>query len=964
MTLRPLWHRSSIAFFTLSFSLLLSVGLASALFSSGLSTSISVPTTDAPEDEGGDGYQADDDCGFVKGISAVYKGYKVNAKDVSNADQACLNAFAGTSSGEFFESTSRHSYLQILDGAGKVTIVVDLSPNVAADSLPSVSLLDGKWTGYGKIISPSVPDDKAWVWFDWVCKDTQSCQAGMAGNETNFWVTSNTSTGITSGYAWSDYVAALRGDSNGFVSFQNLDLEVPPMVIVPYVEIEAIGTGVTPGAATRETAPQANGVDYWRVGIHFVDMVTGEGLTEADIQTLTMSLNTTDSVFLNQVKDKLDAVDISTWHPTECPTGTGDYCVLEETEGSTTTVTFNKFIRSYAPTSNMLWMDEEVNLIDQDLPTDRDGCVWIYLDQIRLAGLSAPVACLISTASGATNPITPDVKWDYFYARSEDRNYIYLDDITFNIELETSQDYSISTDGSFVSMGQDGQGANYYEYTPASTSTELSFSPRFVLDGLYAEYDGYDKWTSISENIRQEDMYLIARGFAYEPSAALKSYLGGSLTDRFTLNYQLDAGTDYERDQVNGDAYLVMDVVDGDVSVSDNNVTNYQETVNIGASRRFAARYAMGYGQRGDQCSSSGSVATGFTPCTPPIWDSIDYLTDPTVEVWACDAVVAQVLERRKSSMNGAGCYFVGYLPVIDRHAEAGGVLFMGSTSEFLGLSLDDSDDIFSGGAQETLKIRNNFYELGTRYTQGVTAGSGLLDLDNSTVLRGDGESLMGGSLYYFNGDVDIEAATSFSSATTYVKGGDVYINGNIGSEDSRLGIIALSENGVGGNVYIDPSVTDLYVNIFADGIIANQSSTYSGVYPSWLNEAFRVASLMNQLYINGSVSGRITMNESDVYDELGYYSCDGTEVTQAEAMECALEKLRQFRLCYELDPATGGLGTDLELCDEGESLSAYGETYAATDTSPVSAEYYPSVILDYTAPGNLPIFASSGVFN
>jgi len=931
MKFRHFWHRGSVALFTVVFSLLLSVGLASAFSLFGGESIRLTLSTDTPEDEGGAGYEADDDCGFMMG-SRAYANATLDFSGLDNDEQGCLDAFAGASTGSFHSDSDTESYVNLT--YGKTTMVVDLAPDtVKIGNRVNVDLTTGQWSGYGKIISPTVPKGQEWVWFDWTCqKGYIGC---VGGSESSDYVTTNMDTGVTVGYAWSDYLSTLRGDGNGYISFKKTVMEVPPMVIVPFIEIEANETEFTPAGVDRVSAPQANGIDYWRVGIYFVDMVTGLTLDESDVNRLTMSLNTTDSVFMNQVENAGDAVDIGAWHPVECSSTTAasdPYCLITKDDG---TVTFNKFVRSYAPTSNMVWMTEEVALVEQDLPTDRGGCVWIYQDQLDATPGGSPRNCALDTAVSVVNSINPNVKWDYFYARSDDRNYIYLDDITFFIELETSQDYSISTDGQFASIDN-----GYYQYTPSYT--ELSFAPRFYLDGLYAEYDG-SLWTTISDEI-SKSMKLQTTGAAYSPSMMLSDYLGASLNDRFGLVYQLDSSIPGGGDQTSLDRVLVMDVVDENIPDPANNVTWYVESpANLDKDRNFSSIYPMGYAQE-DSCS----VPPGCGPATNGI-------ETPTAELWVCDATVAQVIERRIGS--GKSCYYVGYLPVVDRHADPGGVFFMGSTGEFLGLSLDESDDIYEGGAQETIKLRNNFYELGTRYTLGVSAGAGTLSLDSASPVTG-GESLMGGNLYYFNGDVTVSEATSFTSGTLYVLGGDVYIDGDIGSDSSRLGIIALEEDGTGGNIYIDPSATDLYVNIFADGgIYSDSEALLTGGYPSWLNDAYRMATLKNQLYINGSFSARMILNASDVYDELGYYTCGEGEVTEAIANECSLENLRQFRLCYELD-STGSPTTTTELCDEGEELSDYGTDYAATYSE------YPSVILEYAAPGNLPIFASEGIFN
>jgi hypothetical protein len=976
------WHRSSVAVFALTFSILLSIGLASAgiLGGSSLSTPISLfgGASDTPEEEGGDGYLADDDCGFLQGTSNKYHGVTVALETMDDDEQACLDAFAGASTGTFHSDSGQDSYITLTGDYG--TIVVDLAPSGMDPSyLPAVDMTNGNptsgnWSGYGKIISTSAKavegetiEDMPYVWFDWECTAAAACDAAMLGNEEDYYVQSNLTgggTGSTYGYAWSDYLAALRGKGHaatGFFKMNGTNFEEAPRVIVPYVTITANETEVTPGSGlSRDAAPQANGIDFWKISTYFVDVMSGGTLDASEVQYFTVSVNTDDSVFVNQVTNAYDAVDISTWHPTECPTGASSSCIVSTT-GDTT---FNTYVRSYGPTSDMVYMTEEVAFVEQDMPTDRDGCIWIYFDQLDLSSLAAPARCNSDTTFVSFNNTEPSVKWDYFYARSDDRNYITLEDITFQIDFE-SDEYTLRTDDNFVAVtdgdsqtvpGQTGGGSgasgDYYRFTPTS-ATELSFSPRMYLNGLYAEYDGASTWTTISSDLNQENMYLLTDGGFYPASQALKDYLGTRLTtnDNLVMTYQLDAGTDYGRDRSDTDFYLVMDTVDADITDAANNETYHKESVFTHTP--YFSKYAMGYSYSEDACSESASEGT--TCPKKGAFIGATYLSNPSAEIWACDSVLDPVIEIRGVT-NGKSCYYIGYLPVIDNHADPGGVLFMGTTGEFLGLSLDESDDIYEGGAEETIKIRNNFYELATRYTLGQTASSGTLDLDTGTVVGG--VSLMGGSLYFFNGDVTISEASSFNDATVYVLGGDVYMSDVNGG---RLGVIALAEGDVGGNIIIDNDATDIYANMFADGSVLSEASTYdSDGFPSWLNDAYRMAALKNQLYINGSITARMILNPDDVYSALGTYTCGGAEVTYEQAFECSLENLRQFRLCFELDD-TGSPSSTYELCDEEEELSDYGEDYAGGSLDP---DDYPSIILDYTAPGNLPIFASDGIFN
>lgn len=69
------------------------------------------------------------------------------------------------------------------------------------------------------------------------------------------------------------------------------------------------------------------------------------------------------------------------------------------------------------------------------------------------------------------------------------------------------------------------------------------------------------------------------------------------------------------------------------------------------------------------------------------------------------------------------------------------------------------------------------------------------------------------------------------------------------------LGIIALSKNGVGGNIYIDPSVTDIHAILYADRSVLS----YDGV-KEFDGSNSSASELANQLYIHGSVFSENTI--------------------------------------------------------------------------------------------------------
>ena len=66
--------------------------------------------------------------------------------------------------------------------------------------------------------------------------------------------------------------------------------------------------------------------------------------------------------------------------------------------------------------------------------------------------------------------------------------------------------------------------------------------------------------------------------------------------------------------------------------------------------------------------------------------------------------------------------------------------------------------------------------------------------------------------------DTDIFDANFTSKKTLVVIGADITIKNNIDRDsDHPLAIIALAKDGVGGNIYIDPSVTTIHASLFAE---------------------------------------------------------------------------------------------------------------------------------------------------
>ena len=341
--------------------------------------------------------------------------------------------------------------------------------------------------------------------------------------------------------------------------------------------------------------------------------------------------------------------------------------------------------------------------------------------------------------------------------------------------------------------------------------------------------------------------------------------------------------------------------------------------------------------------------------------------TNPTLEQWVCDyiptattvpgVIVIQesLVGQMAANTNITSCYFTGYLPRPDAHVEAYDMTLIGSINSSIGeeslTSLDD-DGVSVLGITNYVSLRNSLYGQIARLTRNQAPSTptyyGCLDTSMSpyTLLAESCKttsisSLMGGTFYYANSDVYVQGSTSFSDKTLAVEGGDVYILDNI--YNAKLGIIVLSTNGVGGNIYIDPGVTDLYANIFADGTVFSDSGDNTGdpggFTPVWSSTSARTEGLWNQLYIKGSIVSRNTIGGVFIEDD-DYSLGDGTTTTfLATATEYDLNKLREFRMCYPTD-ASGNVdetGTPIDCEGEGSRSSQY-----TSSDAPVIVEYDP----------------------
>lgn len=148
------------------------------------------------------------------------------------------------------------------------------------------------------------------------------------------------------------------------------------------------------------------------------------------------------------------------------------------------------------------------------------------------------------------------------------------------------------------------------------------------------------------------------------------------------------------------------------------------------------------------------------------------------------------------------------------------------------------------------------------------------------------------------------------SQGSIIIIGGDVYIKSNIvysGNDKGSFGLIVIKDNnGKGGNIYVDPAVTNIAGGYYAEGaMMSAQDSGSDGIQESEVFDGFTdKGALKNQLFIKGTLISRNTIGGSrqtiPEYPE-GYSQSSCT--TGSDAQKCA----ERFDLNYVRNFATSG---------------------------------------------------------
>lgn len=901
------------------------------------------------DDNPGDGFAVGDECGFIYGAATPASGYgTLSFDEVSNMDQGCVEQ-----SGYFYSGSGRESlaYYYPADpetDPNSYTLDFDYDANTSV----FVDPVTGLWSGKAKLLSSTatIPFAQSGIEFEWNCTPVNP-SALCNEDPANYFVRTNLTTGEVGGYAWSPYLKK-------FISFHGFQQELAPQNIETYVSIYANDSAWDADSVAYENAPLADGAEFWRVQVQFWDSTRVEFIDPYELTSIGMEVVETDDsrVYLNQVENTGDAIveSHSNTYPYDCSSAfdamASTVCTIQEAgdDGLMNTEddswSFNTFIYSSSPTSNMLGLNDDTDAAIEYY-SDRDGCRWIYPDQEEgEETLVSPGVADCPDGSGDTSLSKADV----FQNRQVDRNQYIIDHLALDLEFRADREVVLGTSDSLVQVDE-----NTWHYFPGTDLGTLSYRPRFLLNEFVMVSDGVEYSSLFNEN-EDAEMQLRTRATVSDTSAAYQAQWGaGSEQPTYFVNYQMDVNSD-PAEFVAGDLRLLIDVdAPGSADADNADETRRMDTLTPpnSAYTNYFRSYVLEYGQ------SDAACALTMIRCVVAPRNTVD---DPTAEQWVCDTAAQRG--------NGAdSCYYTDYLPHIDRHADPESMLVIGAINASIDANavleeMSGGDGISVLGNTETIDLRNQMYAQVARYILGQSASSG--SFDTSGRASGGLKQLMGGRLVYAEGDVSINGFDG-NPKTLVVIGGDVFINSDI--VDGRMGIIAFKKDGVGGNAYIRNDVTDLNANIFLDGSLFSSTGTapVGQVYPSWDSDEERLEALMHQLYLRGSLVSLNTVNGSIATGVLGgvdaieYYTLgDGTTTeTYDIAREYDLNLLRQFRRCHPVVDGVLDTGEWLE-CEEGEQLSNYAAEHGGEVV-------YNSFILEYEPADQLPVFqVGAGLFD
>ncbi|PIQ11310.1 hypothetical protein COW06_03975 [Candidatus Gracilibacteria bacterium CG12_big_fil_rev_8_21_14_0_65_38_15] len=323
--------------------------------------------------------------------------------------------------------------------------------------------------------------------------------------------------------------------------------------------------------------------------------------------------------------------------------------------------------------------------------------------------------------------------------------------------------------------------------------------------------------------------------------------------------------------------------------------------------------YDLFYSKTGNPTTSvseASALSTNFGAVTSPINTLFSLVGVPTSNINSyLSTHIAYTLDGHSITYNsdiiGKDNYFGTYSTT--QIANQTGVKILGNVSSSSNAAisanqipndvkiLGDTDKFVS----KTSIVKNGFtfaknvigYIGSTTLTNIDSPSSTWTEVDNVIYLGAESGNALNKKYQLGNGS-NIGISTK---KTILVIGGNLYIKSNLyySNSNGMLGIIVLKDKqGNGGNVYIDPSVTNIVGSIFAEKSVISYDGTNE------LDGTTPVNTLKNQLHIYGNVFSENTIGGSrKTTPECPYYVPAASCTTKEQAQKYDLNYLRRYYL-------------------------------------------------------------------
>jgi hypothetical protein len=240
--------------------------------------------------------------------------------------------------------------------------------------------------------------------------------------------------------------------------------------------------------------------------------------------------------------------------------------------------------------------------------------------------------------------------------------------------------------------------------------------------------------------------------------------------------------------------------------------------------------------------------------------------------------------------------------------------------------------------------LQENVFKVITSLSPQLTAGTAIssaqLSATQWSAITGTSRVLDNKALYaWFNGtvsnpNVTLNGTTTLSwNKTLVVEWWNVYITWNIRGT-GMLWIIALQKNGQWGNIYINPSVTDIHAVLYADRALLSYNGT------SELDGSTPASQLANQIYIYGSLFSENTIGWSSSASPICpfYVSQASCDVNTAKKYD--LNYLRKYILVQPTDAGWLPVGPKQPQYGAAESYMGDSSNTNTPTTKPANQKY------------------------